>query len=120
MAKMLKGKAEILCDDRIIVRNAQDGFKIYGTWSNGEIPEVSAGPAPLRSIFFLEKAKVNQAKLITDKREIVRRLLVCLVKPLVTRDWWEKTLLLVDKIAQEIPCYLLKFDKSGKVVEILK
>jgi MoaA/NifB/PqqE/SkfB family radical SAM enzyme len=120
MAKILKGKAEILCDDRIIVRNTQDGFKIYGTWSHGEVPEVSAGSAPLRKILFLEKAKVNQAILMTDKQEITKRLLACLVKPLVTRDWWEKTLSSVDKIVQAIPCYVLKFDKNKKIVELLK
>jgi len=120
MATMLKGKAEILCDDRIIIRKQPQGFEIYGTWSHGDIPDVSANSAPLRAMMFLERANKNQLILLEDKKEITKRILACLVRPFVTADWWEKTLLLVDKIAQEVPCYALRFDKSGRVVDILR
>ncbi|HNR69665.1 MAG TPA: hypothetical protein PKN24_16580, partial [bacterium] len=56
MIKLLEGKAEILCDDRIIVRQEQKGFRIHGTWHHGEIPTVSPHSAPLKAIFLLEKA----------------------------------------------------------------
>ena len=120
MARMLKGKAEILCDDRIIIRKRAKGFKIYGTWSHGDVPDVSASSLPLRAIMFLEKAEENKLLPIKDKNEITRRILAYLIRPFVTTDWWEKTLLLVDKIAQEVPCYALRFDKSGKVVDVLR
>ena len=120
MATMLKGKAEILCDDRVILRNQKAGFRIYGTWSHGDVPDISAGSAPLRAIMFLEKAGENKLIPLKDKKEITRRILACLIRPFVTVDWWEKTLLLVDKIAQEVPCYALQFDKSGKVVDMLR
>jgi hypothetical protein len=35
MMKMLRSQGEMLCDDRIIVRRWQDGFRIHGTWSHG-------------------------------------------------------------------------------------
>jgi hypothetical protein len=127
MAMMLKGRAEILCDDRIIIRKPltanrqpKGGFRIYGTWSHGDVPDVSANSAPLQAIMFLEKADENLLIPLQDKKEITKRLLACLIKPFVTVDWWEKTLLLVDKLAQEVPCYALRFDKSGKVIDILK
>jgi hypothetical protein len=120
MATMLKGKAEILCDDRIIIRRISQGFKIYGTWSHGTVPDISAGSAPLKAIIFLEKSGVNELIALEDKKEITRKILACLIRPFVNVDWWEKTLLLADKLVQTVPCYLLKFDKSGKVVDLLK
>jgi len=120
MATMFKGKAEILCDDRMIVRKRPEGFKIYGTWSHGDVPDVSSASAPLRAIMFLQKADENRLIHISDKKEISKRLLSCLIKPFVTADWWEKTLLVVDKVVKEVPCYVLEFDKSGKVIDMLR
>jgi len=119
MVTMLKDKAEILCDDRIIVRKEQEEFHIYGTWSHGDVPNVSAASAPLRAILFLEQAAENRLMPITDRREISRRLLGCLIKPLVTADWWEKTLTLVEELVQ-VPCYVQRFDRSGQAVGLLE
>lgn len=120
MVKILKDKAEILCDDRMIVRRLPEGFRIYGTWSHGEVLNVSSNSAPLRAILFLVKSNENHLIPLDDKKEVIRKLLACLIKPFVTADWWEKTLLLVGRIAREVPCYLLHFDKSGQVVDLIK
>ncbi|TAM38442.1 radical SAM protein [bacterium] len=120
MAAMLKGKAEILCDDRMIIRKRPKDFMIYGTWSHGDIPDISPNSAALRAIMFLEKADLNQLIPLKDKKEITIRILACLVRPLVTVDWWDKTLVLIEKLVSRVPCYVLKFDKSGRVVDILK
>jgi hypothetical protein len=56
---------------------------------------------------------------MTDRKEILRRLLPCVIKPLVTADWWQKTLTLFEQMTGEVPFYLLNFDKSGKVVDEL-
>ncbi len=115
---MLKGEGEILCDDRIIVRRWPDGVKIHGTWSHGDIPDVSNSSAPLRAIFFLEKSQENAIEPI-DKHAVIRMLPLYVVKPLVTADWWENILDLIHLISQEIPVYRLKLDTSGKVRELL-
>jgi MoaA/NifB/PqqE/SkfB family radical SAM enzyme len=107
---------EILCDDRNIVRLQGDNWLVYGTWSHGDVPVVSAASAPLRAILFLEKATENTLTLLTDRREITRRLLACVIKPFVTANWWHKTLDLIERMAPEIPCYAMKFDKSGEIV----
>jgi len=120
MVKMLKDKAEILCDDRVIIRQWPKGFRIHGTWSHGEVPTVSSGSAPLKAIFFLKKAKKNRMVPINDKKDVVNNILACLVRSLKTRDWWEKILNLVEKVVQDVPCYWLEFDKSGRVVELLE
>jgi MoaA/NifB/PqqE/SkfB family radical SAM enzyme len=119
MAKMLKGKAEILCDDRIIVREEPQGFRIYGTWSHGDVAEVSANSAPLSALLFLNKAERNLVTPIKDKGEKFKKLLPYLIKPLETRDWWDRMLDLTHRIAGSVPFYSLEFDKSGGVVEVL-
>jgi len=120
MLKMLREHGEILCDDRIIVRRWPEGFRIHGTWSHGELPDVSPASAPLRAILFLEKSDANELIPITDHRERLGLVLSHVVKPLLTADWWEKTLDLAGKIATEVSAYRLKFDKSGHVVDLLK
>lgn len=120
MIKMLKERAKILCDDRIIIRRLSDGFRIYGTWSHGEVSDVSPSSAPMDCLIFLEKASENRIIKIETKRDVFIRLLSCLIQPLTTKEWWDKTLPLLDKIASEVPCYILKFDKTGKVIELLR
>ncbi len=120
MLKMLAGQGEILCDDRMILRRWPDGFRIHGTWSHGELPDVSAAGAPLRAILYLEKAGVNELLPIEDRRERLASVLSYVIKPLLTADWWEKTLDLAGRVAAEVPAYRLRFDMSGQVVGLLK
>jgi radical SAM protein with 4Fe4S-binding SPASM domain len=118
--KMLQGKAEILCDDRNIVRRWPEGFRVYGTWSHGEVPLVSSASAPLGAILFLQKATKNRLVPLKDRKEIASKLLACLIKPLATADWWKKMLVLVEVMAREIPYYEMQFDPSGEVVSLLE
>lgn len=118
--KMLKGRADILCDDRIIVRRWPDGFRIHGSWSHGEVPDVSPSAAPLDGIFFLEKSSRNEIHPPAGGRSVSARLLSCLIKPLVSADWWGRSIDLVAGIAREVPCYAMEFDKSGRIVDVLK
>jgi hypothetical protein len=120
MLKMLRGQGEILCDDRIIVRRWPDGFRIHGTWSHGELPDVSPSGGPLRAILFLEKADANELIPMAGQRERLAGVLGHVVRSLTTADWWEKTLDLAGMIAAEVPAYRLRFDRSGQVVELLK
>jgi len=120
MVTKLQAEGEILGDDRMIVRRWPEGFRIHGTWSNGLVPIVSAASAPLGAIMFLEKSNATSLIRISEPKEIVRRLLFLVIRPLVTADWCDKILALVAKIAREVPAYRLQSDKSGKVVEVLK
>lgn len=118
--KMLKDRAEILCDDRNIVRLWPDGFKVHGSWSHGEVPLVSAASAPLNAILFLKKSDRNSITLLADRMEIMQRLIACLIKPFVTAEWWQKMMTLIEEIAREVPCYQMEFDKSGEIIAELE
>ena len=104
----------------MIIRRWEDGFRIHGNWSHGDVPEISPDSAPLMAIMFLEQASKNRLIPLSDKKEVIKNLLACLIKPLITADWWEKMLTLVGKMAKEVPCYTLQFDKSGGVVNLLQ
>lgn len=118
--KMLQGKGEILCDDRNIVRRWPNGFQVHGTWSHGEVPLVSAASAPLRAILFLRKSDHNRLQLLENRKEIIGRLLSCLIRPMVSADWWDKMLALIGVLARETPCYEMEFDQSGEIVAELE
>jgi hypothetical protein len=141
--KLLKGAgigAEILCDDRNIVRkwvlpmsfsqhvsypHDRPELKnvgewcVHGTWSHGTVADVSPNFAPLSAILFLQQASYNQVIPLTDRKEIWKRLLATLIKPMVTAEWWQKELDVLGQIVEEVPCYIMYFDKSGAIVDRL-
>jgi hypothetical protein len=120
IVSMLKERATILCDDRIIVRSWPDGFRIHGTWSHGDLPDVSGESAPLQAVLFLEQSPRTSLIPLTQKKEVVSRLLDCLIKPHLTAEWWDKIFPLITLIADHTPCYQLYFNTSGDVVNVLK
>jgi hypothetical protein len=112
---------ELLCDDRNIVRRLDDGWQVYGSWSHGDIPEISASSAQLKAILFLEQAKNNQLIHIENRSDRRNYLLSCIIKPLITASWWNKTLDGVELLVDDVPSYRLCFDKSGDILfELLR
>ena len=119
MMTMLVSEGEALCDDRNIVRVWDDDIRVHGCWSHGEVPIVSAASAPLGAVLFLRKATTNRVVPLVKSEEILRQLVPCVIKPLVTADWWERTLDVVGRIVSDVPCYVVEFDKSGAVVALV-
>ncbi len=111
---------EILCDDRNIVRRYDEGWRVHGTWSHGDVPDVSAASAPLRAILFLKKDTVNKIVPLTDRKEIWKRLLATLIRPMMTAQWWQKELDVLEGIVGDVPCYIMHFNKSGAIVAELE
>lgn len=120
IATLLKNEGELLCDEFIIIRKAGNVFRIYGTWSHGDIPDVSNSEAPMKALIFLEKSNENRLVKLSGTKDIISRLLPRLMQPLVTTDWWEKTLATIDELIREVPVYVLKFDRSGKVRKVIR
>ena len=117
IATMLQDKGEILCDDRMIVRKWDDGFKIHGNWSHGTLPIVSASSAWLNAIFFLNQSEENIIQPVNKTMEKVKTLISCMVKPLNNDKWWNSSLNLIEDIAKSVPCYNLFFNKNGRIYE---
>jgi len=119
IAGLLDGRSQLLCDDRNIVRRWPDGFRVHGTWSHGEIPRVSAASAPLRAILLLTKSDENRLVRVEDRMRLATTLAACMIKPVVDSAWWQKSLDLVQTMMNEIPCYEMRFDRSGAIVPAL-
>lgn len=115
---MLRNHGELLCDDRNVVRRWPEGFRVHGTWSHGDLPDVSPNSAPLRGLFFLEQAPVN-AIVPLSRTETMRRLLLLVIKPAVTASWMERVVTLLEQLCDEVPAYRLQLDKSGAVAGML-
>lgn len=113
---MLKDRAEILCDDRNVARRWDDGWRVHGTWSHGDVADVSPASAPLHAILFLEQSTENEIIPMTERKLLWRRLLATLIRPVVTADWWQKELAVIENIVNEVPCYAMRFDKTGAIV----
>lgn len=111
--------ATILCDDRNIIRKTDEDWIVSGTWSHGDVKTVSSQTAPLAGIFFLNQHAENTILRVEDDEQSLQRLLACLIRPLETKDWWEKSLDLLDQIIDQIPCYNLYFNKTGEIKEQL-
>jgi MoaA/NifB/PqqE/SkfB family radical SAM enzyme len=127
-------QVEILCDDRNVVRkwdspaicptqhatrNTQSGWRVHGTWSHGTTADVSPASAPLAAILFLQQDTRNELVPLTDRKAIWRRLLATLIKPMVTAEWWQKELDVLEQIVKEVMCYTMRFDQSGAIVSEL-
>ena len=74
--------------------------------------------APLTAVCFLEKSHETKLDPLKNKKEIIVKLLACLVKPLVTVDWMEKMVSLIEEISFNVPCYILKFNKNDTSMDL--
>jgi hypothetical protein len=102
------------------VRRWPEGFRVHGTWSHGDVPDVSSAAAPLRAILFLEQSTENEIVRLDDRKLIWQRLLATLIRSLVTADWWQKEMDVLESIVDDVPCYTMRFDKSGAIVSELE
>jgi hypothetical protein len=67
----------------------------------------------------LQQDARNAIAPLTDRKEIWRRLLATLIKPMVTAEWWQKELDVLEQIVKEVRCYVMRFDQSGAIVSVL-
>ena len=117
----LRGMGTILCDDRNIVRREYMGFRLYGTWSHGDVPEVSGSHSPrLGALFFLRQSRENRAIPLPDKAEVFKRLVPLVVRPLATSGWWQRVMETMENMVRTVPAYELRLDKSGEVRGVLE
>ena len=119
MIKLMREHIQILCDEINIIRKWPDGsYKVHGTWNHGELPELSAGEAPLIGLFFLKQADANK---IAPMRKIdaIANLTARALKTVNTRELWQKQLAFFGQLVDDVPIYELSFDRSGYVKQVL-
>jgi hypothetical protein len=119
MARLWHGKATILNDDRIILR--QDGvrFWMFGSPWHGDYPHVSHRGVPLHSIFFLKQSTRNTIVPVRSV-EACAMLLSRSFPPQWDRKGMSFTLDFAARLTSEIACYELGFRCDESVTDFIR
>jgi hypothetical protein len=108
----------ILSDDRIILRKLDGRIWMYGTPWHGEGGMASPEKVLLTGVYFLQKGGRNEL-LPRSKVDAALGLSACSFPPFYSREAMAFTLGFAEDVANEIPCYELRFLPDGRVVELI-
>ncbi|MFH1627766.1 MAG: hypothetical protein ABIE47_03475 [Pseudomonadota bacterium] len=111
--------ATVLNDDRIIVRERDGQFWMYGTPWHGTFNKVSPKGLPIHKIFFLRHGEKNSA-VPKNGAEAVSMLLTRAFPPLWDQKGMEYTLGLLDRMASKLPCYDLNFLPDKNIIDFVR
>lgn len=111
--------ATVLNDDRIIIREEEGTFKMYGTPWNGTFKECSPKGLPASRIFFLGKGKENRIAR-AEKPRALSALLTVIFPPLWDRKGMDFTLGFCHRLVDAVPCHDLLFRPDQEVVEFIR
>lgn len=98
----------VLNDDRIIIREIDGCFWMYGTPWHGGAKLFSPEGVPLEKILFIKHAPKNILTRL-GRLEAISRLLVCSFLPFWDPSEMECSLRFCDELSQKTPCYELGF-----------
>lgn len=113
------GNNKVLNDDRIIIRNINNQFLIYGTPWHGDIKECSGQKTPLKKIYFIKHGKENRVRELTSI-EKVSRLIVFGFTTLWDKEGMRFSLDFCSKISEAVPMYELEFLPDESVISFIK
>ena len=111
--------AEILSDDRMIVRERDTGFRAYGTpWPGDAGIGVNKGVG-LEAVFLIGHGKENKIREI-GRRGALERLLSMTSIPWFDEIIMSDILLFCDEMLSRVPAYELDFVPSDEVIGVLE
>jgi hypothetical protein len=110
--------AEVLSDDRTLVRKKDDHFVMYGTPWHGEGKFGSPGSVKLDQIFFIKHAKENSI-LRSNNAQSVTQLLQCSFPPFWDVAGMEYSMDVFSDLAAAITCRMLSFKPDSSIVEFV-
>jgi hypothetical protein len=114
-----KKHATVLNDDRIVVREKDGEFWMYGTPWHGDFREISSEGLPIQKIFFLHHGEKNSA-VPENGIESVTMLLTRSFPPLWDKNGMTFTTELCHRIVNKVPCYELSFEPDTKIVDFVR
>ena len=110
--------AEMLSDDRIIIRKIDGKFKAFGTPWAGDAGIAENKSFPLYGIFFIHHAEANMIKEIKPK-EAMEKLMPVTSIPWFDRDVMPQILNFCEELVSNIPAYQLYFKPDTEVADFL-
>lgn len=108
----------VLSDDRVVLRNVDGQFRIYGTPWHGDEPLASPAGAPLAGILFLARGEEHQ-RVPLSPAQAVARLFACSFPPFHSAAGLEFVLQTLQEAAEAVPCEELRFTPRPDVVDFL-
>ncbi len=112
-------RATVLNDDRIVVREKDGGFWMYGTPWHGDFKELSPKGLEISKIFILHPQGKNSA-VPRNGAEGVAMLLARSFPPLWDHQGMSYTTDLCHGLIQKIPCFELRFEPDTRVVDFVR
>lgn len=111
--------ANLLSDDRVIIRKQGGDFRMYGTPWHGDANVVSPDSVPLSKIFILEHAGKNLARPLSP---------IAGVSQLLARSfstYWDTSgvafsLEFLSQVCQRVPCYQLGFTPDPTIIDYIR
>ncbi|MEI8173691.1 MAG: hypothetical protein WCH07_09445 [Deltaproteobacteria bacterium] len=114
-----ENKSIVLNDDRIIIREKDRTFWIYGTPWHGDFTEWSLKGLPINKIFFLRHGERNSIAPIKGT-DAVSMILTRSFPPLWDQNGMDYTLGLFDRMASTLPCYELHFLPDKNIIDFVR
>jgi len=110
--------AEMLSDDRIIIRKIDGKFKAFGTPWAGEAGIAVNKSVNLSGIFFITQANSNRIEEIKPQNALERLL------PVVSIPWYDKEVMIkildfCEDLISDVPAYELFFKPDNEVADFL-
>ena len=115
-------RAMVLNDDRIIVRQLNGKFFIYGAPWHGEFSDYlysKIESAPLKKIFFIHHAPNNTIRQVSQK-EAFNRLYPALLPTFWNKEHLENIVSFSQDLLQNVSCYSLGFLNNKKVIGFIR
>ena len=114
-----KNQGLVLNDDRIVVREKDDKFWLYGTPWHGDLAEWSSKGVAIRKIFFLSPSGRNSA--VPKKgAEAVSMLIARSFPPLWDESGMIYTMNLCQRLISKIPCQRLNFEPDKRIIDFVR
>jgi hypothetical protein len=110
---------KILSDDRIILRERDGEYWLYGTPWHGEAELCSPDRAPLRRVYLLNKGLKNELISLMETNAVAR-LFACCFPPFYNPDGLDFTLGFLEDMVRTVPSYELGFLPDERVVEFVQ
>jgi len=111
-----RGGVEIISDDRVIVREIDGEWRMFGTPWHGEAELSSPSSAPLASVALLQQATTTRLVSIPPA-EAAARLFGCAFPPFFDAGAVGFTLDCLDRLVNNVPVHVLEFTADATLVD---
>jgi hypothetical protein len=120
-ARLWERDAEIISDDRVVVRAGDAGWTIYGTPWHGEAEICSPASAPLRRVYVLDHT-LRDGNGVAPMRsaEAVARLFACAFPPFHDRRGLSTVVDTLGQLAMSVPVAKLSFVNDPSAVDFVR